>query len=323
MTHRFLRAPLAAAVVAAALLGAGCSAGSRSASPAQPEKRDLTVAAVPAADSAGLYAAEQHGLFAAQGLHVKIVPAVSGATVLAGQLSGKYDVTLGNYVSYILADALHRASLRVLAAASVMGPNNQVLVVPAGSPIRKVSDLKGKTIGVNVLDNIGTLLISSVLNDNAMQVGPDHVHFKAIQFPDMAKALASHEVDAAWLPEPFATSAEEKIGAQPLADTDQGTTQNFPIAGLMVTRAWEQKYPNTAAAFRRAFLAGQRIADGSLPAVQRGLSAYAGLPPATAAIVTPPTFPLSTDPRSIQRVADLMLRFDMLQHSFNTGQMLH
>jgi NitT/TauT family transport system substrate-binding protein len=317
-----MRVPVVAVVAAAALLSAGCAgkSGSSSAPSAPPEKPNLTVAAVPAADSAGLYIAQQRGLFAAQGLHVKIVKAISGGTVLAGQMAGKYDVTLGNYVSYILADALSHDKLHVLAAASVMQPNNQVLMVPQNSPIRTVSQLKGKTIGVNILNNIGTLLLSSVLNDNAMQAS--EVHFKPIEFPDMAKALQSHEVNAAWMPEPFVTFAEESVGAQPLADTDQGTTQNFPIAGYMVTQAWMHKYPRTAAAFIRAVRQGQEIASTSIPAVQRGLAGYAGVPKAAAAIVTPPTFPLTTDPRSIQRIANLMLQFGMLHHAFDASQML-
>ncbi|MBO0770910.1 MAG: ABC transporter substrate-binding protein [Actinobacteria bacterium] len=325
MTYRFPRLPRAAAAAAAALalLAAGCSASSGQASPPQVEKHNLIVAAVPAADSAGLYIAAQRGLFKAQGLNVTIKPAVSSATVISQQLDGKIDASLGNYVSYILADAQHNAKLRILAAASVMGPNVQELLVPAGSPIHNVRGLAGKTIGVNVLNNIGTLLITSVLSDNAMQPQKDHVHFKAIEFPAMAQALQKHEVNAAWLPEPFVTGAEETIGAQPLADTDQGTTQNFPIGGLVVTQSWEKKYPKTAAAFRRAFLAGQQIAATDPAAVQKGMQQYAHLPVSTAAIETLPTFPLTTDARSIQRIADLMLRFDMLRHAFDTRQMLH
>jgi hypothetical protein len=49
------------------------------------EKPDLTVAVVPAVDSAGFFVALHEGLFRARGLNVKFVPAVSGETVIAGQ----------------------------------------------------------------------------------------------------------------------------------------------------------------------------------------------------------------------------------------------
>src|SRR6266849_6162606 len=113
MSFRFFRMPTAAipgtarpatamaaiamATVAAMAL-AGC-AGKTPAASSSPEKPDLAVGAVPAADSVGLYIAQQKGLFAAQGLHVKIIPVTSSATAVSDQLAGRYDVTIGNYVS--------------------------------------------------------------------------------------------------------------------------------------------------------------------------------------------------------------------------------
>lgn len=52
----------------------------------------------------------------------------------------------------------------------------------------------------------------------------------------MTRALQKHEVAAAWMVEPFVTYAE-LTGAQPIADTDEGATQNIPIAGYMVTQS--------------------------------------------------------------------------------------
>lgn len=49
-------------------LAAGCSGGSAL------EKSSIVVDAFPSIDSAGLYIAQEEGLFAAQGLHVTIVP---------------------------------------------------------------------------------------------------------------------------------------------------------------------------------------------------------------------------------------------------------
>jgi NitT/TauT family transport system substrate-binding protein len=320
MMRPLLRTPVLGAVVLTALLTASCGSGAGSTAPTGLEKTNLTVAIVPALDSAGLYIAEQRGLFAAEGLHVKIVPAISSATTISGQLAGKYDVTDGNYVSYILAAATRHAKLHILAAASIMQPLTQEVVVPNGSAINSIAALKGKTIGVNALDNIGTLLVSSVLNDNAL--APSTVHFVAIPFPLMAAALKAHQVDAAWLPEPFITGAEESIGAQALIDTDQGATQNLPIAGYVVTQAWARKYPRTAAAFRHAILEAQAIANTNLAAVQSAMVAYGGVPRTTADIAAAPQFPLQTNQTLIQRVANLMEQFGLIQVHFDVTQMI-
>jgi NitT/TauT family transport system substrate-binding protein len=284
------------------------------------EKPDLTVAAVPALDSAGLYIAQQRGLFAAEGLHVTIVPATSSATVIAAQLAGKYDITVGAYVSYMIADALQHANLRILAPGSDIAPLTQEVMVPAGSPIQAVDQLKGKKIGVNALSNIGTLMVSALLADNGLS--PNDVTFVAIPFPAMAAALKAHTVDAAWLPEPFITGAEESIGAVPVADADQGVAQNLPISGYIATQAWLDKYPRTAAAFRRAVLKAQAIANTDLAAVQDGMVAYGGVSRTTAQIAAAPSYPLQTNEPLLQRIANLMEQFGMTQQDFNVRSML-
>lgn len=323
MIKRLMWAP--AAALAVGLLAAGCSSGSAtggSSSAGPVEKHDLTVAAVPAGDSAGLYIAEQRGLFAAQGLNVKIVPAISGATTISGQLSGKYDVTMGNYVSYLLNDYQQltgavkvKNPFMVLTAGSIMLANNQVMLTRAGSPIHSVADLKGKKIAVNVPDNIGFLLMSALLKANGLT--PKQVHFVPVPFPFMGAAIQKGTVDAAWMPDPFVTSNEQQYGQQPLADLNQGAVTSLPIAGYIVTKSWVHKYPNTAAAFRRAIVEGQRIADTNPTAVQNGVMAYAHVTKQVAALIAMANYPVDTDPVPIQRVADLMQQFQVTKTRLN------
>jgi NitT/TauT family transport system substrate-binding protein len=321
MIRPYFRASMVLAAVLTVLLSAGCGTGSGTGGSSGLEKPDLTVAAVPAFDSAGLYIAQQRGLFAAQGLHVTIVPAISSATVIAGQLAGKYDVTLGAYPSYILADALRGKRFRVLAAASNMGQSTQEVMVPPGSTIQNMGQLKGKRIGVNALNNLGTLLVSSLLSDYGVQA--TSVHFVVIPFPEMAAAMKAHKVDAAWLPEPFITGAEESLGATELADANQGATQGLPVSGFMVTQDWENKYPKTAAAFRRAVVAAQALANTSLSAVQQGMVAYGHVNTQTAQISAAPGFPLQINALLLQRVADLMQQFNFMGARYDVHLMVH
>jgi NitT/TauT family transport system substrate-binding protein len=319
MKRRFFGVPVALAVTA--LLATGCaSANGSPASSSGVELHNLTVAAVPAADSAGLYIAQQRGLFAAEGLHVTIKAEVSSATEIAGQLKGQFDVTDGNYVSYILANAQQHAGLEILAAGSIMEQGSQEVLIPADSSIRTIADLKGKTIGVNVLNNIGTVLVDAMLRDNG--ISSRDVHFVAIPFPEMATALKKHQVDAAWLPEPFITGAEQTVGAQPVTDLDMGATQALPISGYVVTKAWANKYPKTAAAFRKALEEAQRIADTDPAAVEKAMVAYSDVSATAASVMASPDFPLNTDPVLIQRVSDLMAEFGLLRTPYNVTQMI-
>jgi NitT/TauT family transport system substrate-binding protein len=326
MSRLFRRRPLAglAALAGLGLLAAGCSGGGGgSAAPGGLEQTNLVVAAVPAMDSAGLYIAQQRGLFAAEGLHVTILAATSGATAINSQLNGKFAVTVGNYVSYIRQNVIKpkEDQFRVLAAGSIMQAGNQDIMVTSNSKIHAVSQLAGKTIAVNVKENIGTLLVSSVLSDNAVQV-PQPNQFVSIPFPQMASALAAGRVAAAWMPEPYVTEAEENIGAVPLADSNQGHSQNMPISGYMVTASWLKANPNTAAAFRKAIVEAQAIAATDPAAIEQGMHKFAGTPQTAAAIANVPEYPTQQNTQLLQRLSNLMLNFGMLPQNYDVGQMI-
>lgn len=312
---------MAAGLVGLAAFAAGCTgAAVNSDQSARLEKTTIVVGAVPAADTAGLYIAQQRGFFAAAGLHVKIVNIISAEDAISTQLAGGYDVTLGNYVSYIQADAQQHADLRIIAEGSAMMPGNQAIVTPAGSPITTLTGLRGATLAVNVLNNIGTILVGSMLEEDNLSLRD--VKFVPIPFPLMTAALKDHKVEAAWLPEPFLSAAEQQIGAREIADLSTGATAGFPIVGYAVTQTWERKYPRTAAAFVHALEEGQALADSDRGAVEQAVEKFVGVPPLTAAVMALPEFPAGVDRVRLQRVADAMVRFGLLRHQFNVSQMI-
>jgi NitT/TauT family transport system substrate-binding protein len=320
MRARIWRSPLIAVGAVAGLLIAGCGGGgSGSGGSGTLEKTKLVIAAVPATDSAGLYIAQERGMFAAAGLQVQIRPAISSATVIKAQEQGSYDISSGAYPSYIAADA-RGGNFRVLVAGSTMGPATQEIMVAPGSPINTVADLKGKTIAINAPGNIGTLLVDSLLDDNAVDLratGADCIIPKYMPFPEMAGALKNGQVDAAWMPEPFITEDEEAIGAQPLADTDQGAAESLPIAGYVVTQSWLDKYPHTAAVFRSVMEKAQAIAAQNQSEVQKAMMRFANVPALSSNILATTGYPTTTTASPLQRVISLMQHYDLLTSSYN------
>jgi NitT/TauT family transport system substrate-binding protein len=132
------------------VFASGCS-GSGSAAPVSGvEKPDLNVAVVPALDSAGFFVALYDGLFAKEGLHVNFTPAASSDTVISAQVKGQYDITGGNYVSYIQAEAAGQANLDIFAEGSVMTAGAQGIYVMPDSPIKSLAQLKNKTVAINM-----------------------------------------------------------------------------------------------------------------------------------------------------------------------------
>lgn len=319
---------------------AGCSSGSSSSSSSSAsgsasasgapsgngplEKKSITVATVPAVTNMGLFLAQQEGYFAAEGLTVTMQSVQSSTTAITNQLKGTIDITAGAYISYILAQAQNPSavSFKILAEGSISQTHSQQVLVAKNSPIQTIADLKGKTVGSNILDNIGTLLVQSVLAENNVPL--TSVKLVAVPFPTMAAALDKGEIDAGWFDEPFQSEAQLNDGAKALFDTSQGATTNFPISGYMVTSAWVQKYPNTAAAFVRAIQRGQQMADTSRPAEESAATKFIkGVTPKVASILTFDTYPTGpVDTTRMQRVADVMHQFGLLKSAFNMSSMV-
>ncbi|HTR94778.1 MAG TPA: ABC transporter substrate-binding protein [Trebonia sp.] len=305
----------------------GLSANAGSTSPNGLQKTTLNVAVVPAVDSAGFFVALHEGLFAKQGLTIHYTPAVSSEVVISQQLTGKYDITGGNYVSFIQHYVVDHQPIEIVAEGSVMQQGTQAIYTMPGSKIKTLKELKGHLLGINAPLNINYLLAASVLTENGIRLNQVRFPTAPIPFPTMAAALAAGKIDAAAMPEPFASAAEQQYGAVPLADLNQGATQNFPIQGYVATKSWVQQNPGTLRAFRTALSQGQEIADTSRSAVERAMEALNGpqngqIPPLVAAVMAVNIYPTSIDKVRIQRVADVMYQFGLLHSRFNVTPMI-
>jgi NitT/TauT family transport system substrate-binding protein len=329
-----------AATMPVAIL-AGCSAsGSGTAAIGPLETSSIVIDAVPTADAAGLYIAEDEGFFAKQGLTVKIT-AINGGEYGMGNLqTGKAQLVEGNYVSFVLAQVAGKFAapdpnnptgpsqpiapidMRIIADSSQMQPGNQALYVMPGSKFKTVAQMAKAhaTVGVNSLHNIGSVLLGSLLTANGYKLG------SVVQTPEilpmMPQILSTHAIQAAWLPEPFGTEAQEKYGAVQLADFDSGSLQNFPIGTIVGSTKWVQSHPNTIAAFLRAYDQGQQIADTDRSEVEKVLVKYTEVPALVAANMTLDTYPLVMDVPVMQRVPDAMFQYHVLGQPYKITDMI-
>jgi NitT/TauT family transport system substrate-binding protein len=329
-----------AATIPVAIL-AGCSGASSSSGGGGPlEATSIVIDAVPTADAAGLYIAYDDGLFAKQGLTVKIAPILGGEYGMGDLQTGKAQLVEGNYVSFVLAQAQGKFAapdpndptgplqpvkpidMRIIADSSQMQPGNQALYVMPDSKFKTVAEVAKAhaTVGVNSLHNIGSVLLGSLLTAN--NYGVNSVTQTPEQLPDMPKLLAEGKIETAWLPEPFGTEAQEKYGAVQLADFDSGSLQNFPIGTIVGSAQWVKTHPNTIAAFLRAYDQGQQIADTDRGAVEKALVINTGVSQLIAANMTLDTYPLAMDVPVMQRVPDAMYQFGVLTQHYNITDMI-
>ncbi|MDA8520795.1 sulfonate ABC transporter substrate-binding protein [Acidovorax sp. NCPPB 4044] len=103
----------------------------------------------------------------------------------------------------------------VYAGATVPRPAVEAVVVPKGSAIRSVADLKGKRVAYNKGSNVHYFLVK-LLEKHGLQYRDVQSVFLAP--PDARAAFERGAVDAWVIWDPFLASAEKTLGARVLAD---------------------------------------------------------------------------------------------------------
>jgi NitT/TauT family transport system substrate-binding protein len=303
-----------AATIPVAIL-AGCSGASSSGGGGPLEATSIVIDAVPTADAAGLYIAEDEGFFAKQGLTVKINKILGGEYGMGDLQTGTAQLVEGNYVSFILAQVAGKFAapdpnnptgrprpvkpidMRIIADSSQMQPGNQALYVMPDSKLKTVAEVEKAhaTVGVNSLHNIGSVLLGSLLTANNFRV--NSVNQTPEPLPQMPLLLSKH-------------------------DFDSGSLQNFPIGTIVGSAQWVKNNPGTIAAFLRAYDEGQQIADTDRGEVEKVLVKYTGVSQLVAANMTLDTYPLSMDVPVMQRVPDAMYQFRVLGAHYNITDMI-
>jgi len=324
----------ATAGLAVALLAVGCSSsgssnasssasasGSASPSTAKLEQTSITVGALPVVDSAGLYLAQKLGYFKQEGLTVKITTVAQSTQAIPDMLHGTIAVIGGaNYVSFIEAQAKGTAQFKVLAEGVTCKPNTFGIAALPSSGIKSAKDLAGKTVAVNLTNNIQTLTLNAVLKADG--VDPSKVKFVVIPFPNMIAALKAKQVNAISAVEPFLGGALAADGAKQVVSSCDGPVANMPMSGYLATSAWTQKNPNTAHAFQKALLKAQAYADANPSAVKAIIPTYSKVTAAQASALPLHNYPSSLDPAELTKVISLMKSGGLDAGSATAGSLL-
>jgi len=280
----------------------GSASASASGSPTA--MTNIVVGSLPVLDTAGLQVALKEGFFTQAGLNVTVKSVAQSTVAIPDLLHGSIDVIGGgNYVSFLEAQAHGTFPVEFLAPAVDCTTNNYGVVAMPSSSITKASDLAGKTIAVNLTQNIQTLTTNAVLSADG--VNASSVKYVQIPFPDMVAALKSGKVDAVSVVEPF-LSAALAAGGKLVTSTCTGPTADFPMSGYITTQTWASAHPAAAKAFQTALEEGNAYANAHPDVVRSVLPTYTSITSAAAASVPLGTYPGSLTASSLQSIVTLM-----------------
>ncbi|MCA3238921.1 MAG: sulfonate ABC transporter substrate-binding protein [Curvibacter sp.] len=169
------------------------------------------------------------------GVSLKWVEFPAGPQLLEGLNVGSVDVGFVGEAPPIFAQA---AGARfVYIGNDPAAPEAEAVVVPKGSPIKSVAELKGKKIALNKGSNVHYLLVK-LLEKNGLKYSDVQPVF--LPPADARAAFERGAVDAWVIWDPFLAAAEKQIGARILAD-GKGVVNNY--AYYLAERSYVEKRP--------------------------------------------------------------------------------
>lgn len=301
---------VAAAVTASALLLSACGSGSPDAQASENgelEQETIVVGTQPFAELAPLHIAINQGIFEDNGLTVELADATGGgAGLIPGMVAGDIDVVYSNYVSLLQGAS---KGLPLQAVRENDRPGVQALYVMPDSGITAPEDLAGRTIAINGLGNIMEITSRAVLESH----GVTDVDFVEIPPPNMEAALAEGQVDAAWLVEPFVTTATENLGATPVVSAFEGPTEDLPVAGWAVREDFAEQNPRTVEAFVESMDEAIAIAQEDPEAVEEALLSYTQIPEDVVGKLSPISFAATSDFSHLEKLNQLMVEYGLIE----------
>jgi NitT/TauT family transport system substrate-binding protein len=282
----------------------GTGGGSASGTPSSAATTSIVVGSLPVIDTAGLQVALKEGYFKQAGLSVTVKSVTQSTAAIPDLLHGSIDVIAGgNYVSFFEADANGTFPVEILAPAIDCTTDTYGVVAMPSSGITTPADLAGKTIAVNLTQNIQTLTTSAVLSADG--VNASSLHYVQVPFPDMVAALQAGRVNAISAVEPF-LSAALAAGGKLVTSTCAGSTAGFPLSGYETTQSWVRQHGAAARAFQQAVEKGNAYADAHPGVVRSLLPTYTSITATAAAGMPLGSYPDTLTAASVQRVATLM-----------------
>jgi len=214
------------------------------------------VVQTPSTNNYPTHFAQWLGFFQEEGLHVTISQIAGASKVLEAVVASSADVGSGVYEQALQMAAEGRDIKTFLTFAR--SPNFAILAGPKNE-IRRIADLKGKSVGVSSLGSPSQFYLNHLLREAGLQ--PEQVSTAGVGMgATAAAALERGQVDAAVL---FgsAITAEQSRGGRMLADarTQEGVrnllgTDDYPASSLLARSEWLTQHPEEARKVSRAVL---------------------------------------------------------------------
>ncbi len=271
----------------------------------------IKMAGVPEDSATTVLYGIQSGLFKPYGLDVDMQPQHNGPSVMSGVVGGSYQIGKSSTPPLIAAFS-KGLPFTIIMPAGVYDSREPIaaLLVKSDAPLKKASDLNGKTIAVGALNDIHSLATLAWMDKN----GGDITSIKFVEIPigEIPIAIEQGRVVAGSVNEPVlsAALADEKVRA--LAHHFDGIAPRFMYTAWFTTKTYAAANPAAVRNMTQALKKAAVYVNAHHAQTADMIAKFTSLEPAQVAKMTRVEQGTSLDPKLVQPVIDTMVKYKTL-----------
>lgn len=238
-------------MLAAAVIGAGLAS---SGTPAVAETH-LEMIGFGGASNLPIWVAQDKGLFAKEGLDVKLSATKGSIAQMKDLMAGKYQVastSIDNVIAYTEGQSdVKLPGYDIVGVAGVHSGLNSLVTRPE---IKTWQDIKGKPVAVDALSTGYAFVLFKLLEKHGLAFGKDYTVISVGGGPERLEAMESKKAVAAVISAPNDTEAKAK-GYNILADAAEALG-GYQGSAYAVRRSWAKAHEKETVAWLRGLIAG-------------------------------------------------------------------
>ncbi|CAM5185125.1 hypothetical protein CDEF62S_02167 [Castellaniella defragrans] len=281
------------------------------------------VGLLPNAETAAIRLGDQKGFFKEAGIDLKITDTSSGAAAITALIAGQFDIVFANTVSVMQGRDKGLPLIMVDAASTstgVDGKDFSALVVSSKNTMKSAKELSGKTIASNTVKNIGEVTARL----SVAKAGGDAASVKVVEMPfsNMEQALESGQIDAAWMVEPFNTTAQAH-GLRDIASNYVDTAPHLTAAAYVSTDAITKSKADMIKRFRAAIAKTAEYANSHPKEIREIIPTFTKITPAIANTFVIPRYDAEVNVASLDAMLPEMKKLDMISKDFKVESVIY
>lgn len=279
----------------------------------------IRVAGVLTEDITSLYYAIKTGMFQKVGLDVEIAPTSSGAAATTALIAGTYEIAKPALIA-VFAAHLRGIPISIIAPGFVHTPQhpNALLQIAADSPYKTATDLNGRTMGVQALNDIGSLACRAWIDKG----GGDWKSLRFLELPNSAteEALIQHRVDVASMTSPALDISLAAGTTKTLADGFMAIAPVVMLAGYIARPDWIAQHADVVRKFSRVVSEVSNYFNTHLTETAQWVSDMTKIEFANVSKMNRTMLGTTLDVRLVQPLIDAAVKYGVIPRAFNVRE---